>query len=190
MECRKHCCPLSQGHLTDTGKHTHTTHRDARAHVDLYDLHKHAQTQECARTHTHIVQPVLHGANQTNWPAAKHPSDLTPSSNCSNCQSKSRTPRTSQSQLKSADPLPPVPASCRGDRRGMQLEVIGTNDGHESIKSGFRPVLVLGPVLGPVLGLVLRPWFCFRLLVVSQNRPGPVPGPVQGPVLTSCAPTP
>ena len=28
----------------------------------------------------------------------------------------------------SADPLPPVPASCRGDRRGMQLEVIGIND--------------------------------------------------------------
>ena len=29
---------------------------------------------------------------------------------------------------KSADPLPPVPASCRGDWRGMQLEVIGIND--------------------------------------------------------------
>ena len=70
---------------------------------------------------------------------------------------------------KSADPLPPVPA-CRGDRRGMQLEVIGI-----STKSGFP---------GPVLGLVLGPWFCCFTLLGS---PGliPVPAGVTIPLQTA-----
>ena len=63
----------------------------------------------------------------------------------------------------------------------MQLEVIGINDSPCRTRPNAQKV-VLGPVLGPVLGLVLGPCFwCFRLLVVSQNRSGT--GPVLGPVL-------
>ena len=82
---------------------------------------------------------------------------------------------------KSADPLPPVPASCRGDRRGMQLEVIGINDSRwktrpnpqkvdsqdRSGTSGTSPGT--SPGTGPGTG--------FRLLVVSQNRSWDRTGP-------------
>ena len=75
----------------------------------------------------------------------------------------------------SADPLPPVPASCRGDRRGMQLEVIGIHDGPgghapkaQKVDCQDRSGSRTGPekpVLGPVLGLVL-------LLLLVVTSPG------------------
>ena len=109
---------------------------------------------------------------------------------------------------KSADPLPPVPTSCRGDRRGMQLEAIGINgspwearpkaqkvDSQTADRSSPGTVLRSqdrsrtsprtgpGPVLkllpGPVLGARFGP----------RSRPGPLSGLVQaGPRIESwCA---
>ena len=71
---------------------------------------------------------------------------------------------------KIADPLPPVPASCRGDRRGMQLEVIGINDGPWGhARTHEKWISRTGPGTGPGTGPSWR-FCCFRLLVVSQNR--------------------
>lgn len=50
---------------------------------------------------------------------------------------------------KSDDPLPPVLASCKGDRRGMQLESSDWNPGDFLLGGHSRTHMIPGPVLAP-----------------------------------------
>ena len=96
--------------------------------------------------------------------------------NCMKPKSKNGIPTappplpTKTKSKKSADPLPPVPASCRGDRRGMQLEVIGINDGPWKTRPNARKVDFQDRSRDRSRD---RSWNqswdfgCFRLLVVS-----------------------
>ena len=88
----------------------------------------------------------------------------------------------------SADPLPPVPASCRGDRRGMQLEVIGIKDSPWKARPNAQKVDSQDHSRDRSRrdrswDQSWDPGCCFRLLVVSRSQPKQVLGPVLGPVL-------
>ena len=95
--------------------------------------------------------------------------------------------------LKSADPLPPVPASCRGDRRGMQLEVSGINDGpwgHKYKKSGPGTGPRTGPGTSPGTSpgtgpAGTGPGTASDYLQLSGTGPEPVPGPARSQPLVS-----
>ena len=74
---------------------------------------------------------------------------------------------------KSADPLPPIPASCRGDRRGMQLEVTTKVDSQDRFwdRSWTSPG---SPGTGPGTG----PGTLVLLFQMTCSQPKLVPGPI------------